>query len=78
MLSIFLHTYIFSISSYAKFTNDTRVQDLLLESLIFRVYVKNKMKLCISECLNLGCWLHIHTHLINKKHIFYDLLKQNL
>jgi hypothetical protein len=31
-----------------------------------------------SECLNLGCWLYIHTHLINRKHIFYALLKQNL
>ena len=55
----------------AERANDTRVQDLLLESLIFALYVKNKVKLCISDCLNLGCWLHIHTHLINKKHIFY-------
>jgi hypothetical protein len=35
--------------------NDTRVQDLLLGSLIFALYVKNKVKLCISGYLNLGC-----------------------
>jgi hypothetical protein len=46
--------------------NDTRVQDLLLENLIFALYVKNNMKLCISECLNFGFWLHIHTQLINR------------
>jgi hypothetical protein len=32
----------------------------------------------MSECLNLDCWLHIHTHLINRKHIFCALLKQNI
>jgi hypothetical protein len=35
-----------------------------------RVYVKNKFKLCISECLNLGCSLHIHIHLINRNIYF--------
>jgi hypothetical protein len=64
--------------SFAEKANETRVQDLLLISLIFTLYVKNMVKLCISECLNLGCWLHIHTHLINRKHIFCVLLKQNL
>jgi hypothetical protein len=64
--------------SLAERANGTRVQDLLLGSLIFALYVKNKVKLCISECLNLGCWLHIHIHLINRKHIFCALLKQNL
>jgi hypothetical protein len=48
-------------------SNDTRVQNLLLGSLIFALYVKNKVKLCISACLNLSYWLHIHTHLINGK-----------
>jgi hypothetical protein len=64
--------------SFAKRANDTKVQYLLLGSFIFALYVKNKVKLCISECFNLGCWLHIHTHLINRKHIFCALLKQNL
>jgi hypothetical protein len=36
------------------------------------------MKLCINECLNIGCWHHIHTHVINRKYIFYALLKQSL
>jgi hypothetical protein len=40
--------------------------------------VKNKVKLCINECLNVDFWLHIHTHLINKNYIYCALLKQNI
>jgi hypothetical protein len=41
-------------------------------------FIQNKIKLYISGCLNLNCWLYIYTHLTKKYIYFCVLLKQSV